>query len=102
MKTHRWADLRKRSKLTDAERAEVDRDVRRELLLMSLREARELAGKNQVEVAAAMEKAQSEISRIENRDDWLVSTLREYVKALGGELEVVAVLGDKRLRLHGV
>ena len=76
--------------------------VERELLDMSLREVRELAGKNQVDVAAALEKAQSEISKIENREDWLLSTLRRYVEALGGELEVVAVLGDKRLRLRGV
>ena len=102
MATKRWADIRKKSSLSDAERAAVDRKVERELLDMSLREVRELAGKNQVDVAAALEKAQSEISRIENREDWLLSTLRRYVEALGGELEVVAVLGDKRLRLRGV
>jgi predicted transcriptional regulator len=102
MATKRWAEIRKKSKLSDAERAAVDRRVERELLDMSLREVRELAGKNQVEVAAALEKAQSEISKIENREDWLLSTLRRYVEALGGELEVVAVLGDKRLRLRGV
>ena len=102
MATKRWADIRKKSNLSDAERAAVDRKVERELLDMSLREVRELAGKNQVDVAAALEKAQSEISKIENREDWLLSTLRRYVEALGGELEVVAVLGDKRLRLRGV
>jgi hypothetical protein len=32
--------------------------------------------------------------------EWLLSTLKRYVEALGGELEVV--LGDKRLRLRGV
>jgi len=30
----------------------------------------------------------------------LLSTLRSYVKALGGELEVIANFGDKRIRLH--
>jgi hypothetical protein len=49
-----------------------------------------------------LSKSRSEISKIENREDWLLSTLRRYVEALGGELEVVAVLGDKRLRLRGV
>ena len=46
--------------------------------------------------------AQSELSKIERREDHLLSTLRKYVEALGGELEVVAVLGDKRIRLRGV
>ncbi len=27
---------------------------------------------------------------------------RRYVEALGGELEVIATFGDKRIRLHGV
>jgi len=102
MATKKWAEIRRKTKLSDEERAAVDRKVGRELLEMSLREVRELAGKNQVDVAEALEKAQSEISKIENREDWLLSTLRRYVEALGGELEVVAVLGDKRLRLRGV
>jgi hypothetical protein len=102
MATKKWAEIRRKTKLSDEERAAVDRKAGRELLEMSLREVRELAGKNQVDVAEALEKAQSEISKIENREDWLLSTLRRYVEALGGELEVVAVLGDKRLRLRGV
>jgi hypothetical protein len=32
----------------------------------------------------------------------LLSTLRRYVVGLGGELEVVAVLGNKRITLQGV
>ena len=102
MKVHKWKDIRRSGKLSEADLARIDREVKREVIDMSLREVRELAGKNQVEVAAALEKAQSEISKIENRDDWLLSTLRRYVEALGGELEVVAVLGDKRLRLRGI
>jgi hypothetical protein len=39
---------------------------------------------------------------MKRREDWLLSTLKEYVKALGGELEVIAVIGDKRLRLRGL
>jgi predicted transcriptional regulator len=78
------------------------RRASREVTAKTLREVREAARKNQVEVARSMEKDQSEISRIENRKDWLVSTLSDYVKALGGDLEVVAVLGKKRLRLAQV
>jgi hypothetical protein len=63
---------------------------------------RELAGKNQVELAAALEKAQGEISKIENREDWLLSTVRNYIEALGGELEVVARFGKKVVRLRGM
>ncbi len=44
---------------------------------------------------------QSEISRIEQRDDLKVSTLRRYAQALGAEIEVTAVLGTgRRIRLE--
>jgi hypothetical protein len=34
--------------------------------------------------------------------DFRLSTLKRYVEALGGELEVVAAFGDKRVRLRAV
>jgi predicted transcriptional regulator len=76
--------------------------VRREILEANLREMRNLAGKTQVEVAKATEMAQSEISKLESRQDFLLSTLRRYVEALGGELEVIARFEDKTVRLRGV
>jgi DNA-binding XRE family transcriptional regulator len=102
MKTHRWADIRKRSKLTAAQREENTRWAQREALELSLREVRELAGKTQTELAKEAEIAQGELSRIERREDHLLSTLRKYVEALGGDPEVVAVFNDKRVRLRGV
>ena len=71
-------------------------------LTVSLAELRKLAGKTQVEVAAAADMAQSEISKLEHRDDFMLSTLRRYVEALGGNVEVVARLGDKSVVIRGV
>jgi hypothetical protein len=71
-------------------------------LEVNLRAVRELAGKTQVEAAKAAGMAQSDISEVERRDDHLVSTLRRYVEALGGKLQIVAQFGDKSLRLKGV
>ena len=72
------------------------------MLQMSLREMREMVGKNQVDLAAAIETTQSELSRLERRDDFFLSTLKRYVKALGGELMIIAQFGDKSVRLRGV
>jgi len=69
---------------------------------MRLRELRDMAGKTQQEVADALEKVQAEISQFENRPDHMLSTLREYVRALGGKLEVIARFGDKSVRLRDV
>jgi transcriptional regulator with XRE-family HTH domain len=63
---------------------------------------REVAGKTQGEIAAVVEMTQGQLSRLEHRDDHLVSTLRRYVEALGGELEVVARFNDRTVRLRGV
>ena len=101
MKLHRWDDLRRR-KLTPEQLAKIDREVAREVLDMNLREIREFAGKTQVEVAKEGEMAQSEVSRAERREDHLLSSLKRYVEALGGELEVIARFGDKTIRLRGV
>lgn len=67
---------------------------------VTLRELRAIAGKSQVDVADAMGVAQGEVSRLEHRDDARLSTLQKYVKALGGELEVVARFGHKSMKLH--
>lgn len=64
---------------------------------VALRQLRELAGKSQVEVAAAMGVAQTEVSRLEHRKDAKLSTIVRYVvEGLGGEVELVAVVGGQR------
>jgi len=42
---------------------------------------------------------QPAISRIEHTEDVHLSTLRAYVEALGGRLEIAAVFGDERFPL---
>jgi hypothetical protein len=101
MKAHPWADVRKKH-LTSKEIAANRAWAKRELLEMDLRAVRELAGKTQVDVAKATKMAQSDVSKAEHREDHRLSTLRRYIEALGGELEVIAKFGDKRVRLRGV
>jgi predicted transcriptional regulator len=103
MKTYRFADLKHKS--SPARRAEIARAAKQELrdeddaFEMSLRAVREMAGKTQAEVAAALKMAQGHVSTFESRDDRRVSNLRRYIKALGGELRMVARFGRKEVRL---
>ena len=99
MKTKPWRHIRAR-KFSPQKLALIDLAVEEQLLEMDLSELREASGKTQEEVAAALKKAQSEISRIESRSDYRLSTLKGYVAALGGELELVANFGDRRVRLR--
>lgn len=100
MAAKRWADLM--AKMPTDRREKIERRVREELLEMDLQEMRKLTGKTQVEVARILEASQGQVSEMEKREDYRLSTLRRYVAALGGELEVIANFGDKRIRLHGV
>jgi transcriptional regulator with XRE-family HTH domain len=69
---------------------------------LSLAVLRRARGLTQVELAAAAGMDQSELSKAERRSDHRVSTLRLYVAALGGELEIFARFGSERVRLEGV
>lgn len=77
-------------------------EVAQNELEVSLRELRQIAGKTQTEVAAGAGLAQSEVSRLEARDDALLSTLRRYVEALGGELDLVARVGARSVVIRGI
>jgi predicted transcriptional regulator len=101
MGSHRWQDI-KRRKLSPEQIERIEREVEEEILEMNLRAVRELLGRTQVDVAKAADMDQSEVSKAERRKDHLLSTLRRYVEALGGEIEVIASFGDKRIRLQGV
>jgi transcriptional regulator with XRE-family HTH domain len=100
MATHKWSEIKE--KMAPEREARLDAEVRREVLAMELRELRKEAGKTQAEAAEVAEMTQAELSKFERRDDHLLSTLRRYVTALGGELEVVAVFNNKRIALKGV
>jgi DNA-binding XRE family transcriptional regulator len=69
----------------------------------SLRELRELAGKAQLDVATALNIKQPSISKIEKQADMYLSTLRSYVEALGGKLELIVKLPNRpALRLDHI
>lgn len=66
-----------------------------------LRELREITGKAQLEIAAALNIKQPSVSKIEKQTDMYLSTLRNYIEAIGGELELVVKLPQRPpIRLH--
>jgi len=67
---------------------------------MTLQELRRALDRSQEATAEALGLKQAAISRLENRDDMRISTLREYVEALGGDLEVYARFKESRNKVH--
>jgi DNA-binding transcriptional regulator YiaG len=60
---------------------------RSEMALDELREAREMT---QVHLAKVLRVNQAAVSKLERRTDMYVSTLQDFVKAMGGELKITA------------
>jgi len=68
-------------------RARIERRAQE---LASLKDLRQAVEKTQVDLAEALGVGQDTISRLEQRSDMLLSTLRRYVEGMGGKLELVA------------
>jgi DNA-binding transcriptional regulator YiaG len=98
MELKRWADIRA-SKLSPEELRQIDSEVEAELLEMDLRALREAVGLTQEELAKRVEITQSQLSKLERREDHRISTLRRYIEALGGSLEIWAVVDGRRIKL---
>lgn len=58
--------------------------------LATLKDLRQAVAQTQQDLAMALGVGQDTISRLEKRSDMLLSTLRRYVEAMGGKLELVA------------
>ena len=98
MTAKKWSDIRAQ-RFTAEELRQLDQEIESELMEMDLRSLREAAGFTQGELAERVEITQSQLSKMERREDHRVSTLRRYVEALGGSLEICAVINGKRIKL---
>lgn len=96
-----WKSVRN-ARLTGEARARVEERARAEIAQLTLKELRQDLALTQVELAKAADMTQSELSRLEARADHRISTLRRYVEALGGELEISAIIGKRRVKLTDV
>ena len=72
--------------------ARAEELIAEELSLRDLRKARDLTQKRMAEM---LNIGQDSVSRLEQRSDLLLSTLRSYVSAMGGSLELVARFPDR-------
>jgi transcriptional regulator with XRE-family HTH domain len=62
---------------------------------MTLRDLRKARARTQVDMAQKLKVGQDSISRLEKRQDMYLSTIRDYVEALGGTLELVVKFPDR-------
>ena len=79
---------RQMTRLPKARQAEVDEMAQQIIDTNRLARLREDMGLTQTQMAGRLSINQASISQIEKRGDLRLSTLRRYVHALGGQLEV--------------
>jgi transcriptional regulator with XRE-family HTH domain len=80
-------------------RVRVDRiaqELREEMDLTQLRTARRLS---QAALGEILHVEQPAVAKIEKRTDMYVSTLRRFIEAMGGELEITARFPDHDVRI---
>ena len=82
-----------------ASRADNMQRVREELQRVALEELRGAKQLTQSDMAEMLDVPQSSISRIEQRADMYLSTLRGYIEAMGGKLEIVARFPNQAVRI---
>lgn len=97
MRTRRFGELL--TAVPANRRKKIAERVRETLAAMPLDELRKARQMTQAKLAETLGVNQSEVSRIEHRADLYLSTLSEYVEALGGKLEIRAVFPGREVRI---
>lgn len=99
--TRTWTDVRAKRPPREERVAEHRRRLDSEVRAYRLKEVREEQGLTQVELAERMHVKQPSVSALESGeiDRAGLATIKAYVEALGGEVEIIADFGDRKVRL---
>ena len=93
----KWAKIRAEMPLES--QARLDARLKETLASMPLDKMRKARSLTQVAVAERLHVDQGSVSKLEGRTDMYLSTLREYVEALGGTLELRADFPDGSINI---
>ncbi|GGK49659.1 helix-turn-helix domain-containing protein [Nocardia camponoti] len=108
MKGVPWEETKRRARELDPEWDSDERVAAREESLERLRaeqrgyqlaELRKQCGATQAQIADQMGVSQARVSQIEHGQITSIDSVREYILALGGTLDVVARVGDWSVRV---
>ncbi len=95
----KWSKLRDELMAKPGAKEAVRRARKASLEEIRLYELRHAEAVSQIELAGRLEVTQGAISKFERAEDVKVSTLRDYLEALGARLELVAVFEDEERRV---
>ena len=94
---HSFAELR--SRMTPEAQAKAEAEALRLEEEMDLAEVRRALKLSQDEIAQTLQIGQGSVAKLEKRADMYVSSLRRFVEAMGGELEIVARFAGRSIKI---
>lgn len=89
-----------REKMKPAARRKAAEKTKAMLEAMPLQELRQARNLSQEQLAQTLSVKQAAVSKIENRTDMYISTLRNFIKAMGGDLEITAKFPDGVVKIN--
>lgn len=95
----KWSTLRDELRSKPGAEQSIAAAQERSLEELRLYELRHAEAVSQADLAGRLEITQGAVSKFENADDVRISTLRQYLEALGARLELVAVFDDEDRRV---
>lgn len=89
-----------REKMSQAAQAKAAAKAQAMLAEMPLAELRQARKLSQEQIAASLHVKQASVSKLERRTDMYISTLRKFLQAMGGDLEITARFPEGSVRIN--
>ena len=89
-----------REKMKPAARKKAAEKTKVLLGAMPLQELRHARHLSQEQLAQTLSVKQAAVSKLEKRTDMYISTLRNFIKAMGGDLEIIAKFPDGYVQIN--
>ena len=93
----KWKDVRK--PLSPEAEERIQQGVKEAAAVMTLHQLREARSLTQVNLAKVLQINQGAVSKMEKRADMYVSTLRNFIQAMGGQLQVRAIFPEGEVQI---
>jgi DNA-binding XRE family transcriptional regulator len=95
---HNWKDIRR--KLSPQQEEETRQYVKSVVESVSLNQLREARSLTQANLASILGINQGSVSKMEKRTDMYISTLRSFIQAMGGQLQIKAVFPEGEVQIE--
>lgn len=95
---HNWRDIRRT--LSPEQEEKTRRYVKSVVEAATLNQLREARSLTQANLASILGINQGSVSKMEKRTDMYVSTLRSFIQAMGGQLQIKAVFPEGEVQIE--